>query len=109
MFDINLDRFIAFARTGPAEKRQAAFLGIVRTVLFYDFGVEHHGICRNSSALIKKCNDALLHADHIRRHTDTTIFVSNQACPANPGLPTNHLLSPLLTSLQEISDCASVL
>ena len=56
---LHLDGLIALAFTGAAEKRQTAFLGVVRTVLLDDLGVEHHRVCRSSSALIKKGNDAL--------------------------------------------------
>ena len=66
-----LDGLIALALSGAAEKRQTAFLGVVRAVLLDDFGIEHHGVSRSSSALVEKGNDALTHTNHIRRHTDT--------------------------------------
>ena len=56
---LHFNCFISLTLTGATEKRQAAFLGIVRSVLLDDFGVEHHRVCRSSSALIKKGNDAL--------------------------------------------------
>ena len=72
---LHLDGLIALTLTGAAEKRQAAFLGVVRTVLLDDFGIEHHRICRSSSALVMKGDDALTHADHIRRHANATFLV----------------------------------
>ena len=41
---LHLDGLITLAFTGAAEKRQTAFLGVVRAVLPHDLGVEHHGI-----------------------------------------------------------------
>ena len=73
-----LDGFVAFTRARATEKRQTAFLGVVRAVLLDDFGVKHHRICRSSSALIEKGNDALAHTDHIRRHADTAFPVRHQ-------------------------------
>ena len=75
---LHLDALIAFALARAAEKRQTAFLDIVRAVLFDNFGIEHHRIGRGSSALVEKRNDALTHADHIRRHTDTAFLVRHQ-------------------------------
>ena len=45
---LHLDGLIALALTGAAEKRQTAFLGVIRAVLFDDLGVEHHRIGRSS-------------------------------------------------------------
>ena len=75
---LHLDGLIALALTGAAEKRQTAFLGIVRFVLLDDLGIEHHCICRGSSTLVEKSDDALTHTDHIRRHTDTAFSVRHQ-------------------------------
>ena len=75
---LDLDGFIAFTRTWAAEKRQAAFLGVVRAILLDNFGIEHHRVCRSSSALVKKGDDALTHANHIRCHADTTFSVCHQ-------------------------------
>ena len=75
---LHLDGLISLALTGAAKKRQTTFLGIVCAVPFDDFGVEHHGICRSSSALIKKCDDALAYTDHIRCHADTAFLVRQQ-------------------------------
>ena len=75
---LHLDGLIALAFTRAAEKRQTAFLGVVRAVLLDDLGIEHHGICRSSSALVKKSDDALAHTDHIRRHADTAFSVRHQ-------------------------------
>lgn len=55
---LDLDGFIALTWTCPSEKRQAFFLCIVSTVFFNNIGIKHHRIYRNSSALIKKCDDA---------------------------------------------------
>ena len=56
---LHLDGLIALARAGAAEKLQTSFLGVVRAVLLTDFGIEHHRVCRSSSALIEKGDDAL--------------------------------------------------
>ena len=72
---LHLDDLISLALTGAAEKRQATFLGVVRAVLFDDLGIEHYGICRSSSALVEKGDYTLAHADHIRRHADTSFLV----------------------------------
>ena len=73
-----LNGLIALALTWSSEKRQAAFLGVIRAVLLDDLGVEHHGICRSSSALVKKSDDALMHTNHIRCHADTAFSVRHQ-------------------------------
>ena len=75
---LHFDGLIALAVTGAAEERQTALFGIVRTVLLDDLGIEHYGICRSSSAFIKKGDDALAHADHICRHSDTAFLVRHQ-------------------------------
>ena len=75
---LHLDGLIALTLTGAAEKRQTAFLGVVRAVLFDDFRIEHHGICRSSSTLVEKGDDALAHTNHIRRHADTAFPVRYQ-------------------------------
>ena len=41
---LHLDSLIALTLTRVAEKRQAAFLGVVRAILLDDFGVKHHRI-----------------------------------------------------------------
>ena len=73
---LHLDGLIALALTGAAEKRQTAFLGVVRAVLLDDFGIKHHGVCRSSSALIEKSDNALKLSYHIRRHPNATVFMS---------------------------------
>ena len=75
---LHFDGLVALAGTRAAEKRQTAFLGVVRSVLLDDFRVEHHGIGWSSSALVKKRNDPLAHADHICRHADTAFSMGNQ-------------------------------
>ena len=75
---LHLDGLITFTLTRAAEKRQTAFLGVVRAVLLDDFGIEHYGVCRSSSALVKKDDDAFAHTNHIRRHADTTFSVCYQ-------------------------------
>ena len=75
---LHLDGFITLALTGAAEKRQTSFLGVVRAVLLDDFGIEHHRICRSSSTLIEKCDDALADTNHICRHADTAFLVCHQ-------------------------------
>ena len=75
---LHLDGFVALALTGATEKRQAALFGIVRAVLLDNLGIEHHGIRGSSSALVEKGDDALAHANHIRRHTNTAFPVRHQ-------------------------------
>ena len=75
---LHLDSLISLALTGASKKRQTIFLGVVRAVLLDDFGIEHHGICRSSSALIKKGNNAFTHTNHIGYHADTTISMRHQ-------------------------------
>ena len=75
---LHLDCLIALALTGAAEERQAAFLGVVCAILFDDFGIEHHRVGRGSSTLVEKGDNALLNADHIRRHADTAFSVRHQ-------------------------------
>lgn len=75
---LHLDSLISLTLTWPAEKRQAAFLGVVRTVLLDNLGIEHHRVGRSSSALIEKGDDALANTDHIRRHSDTAFSVCHQ-------------------------------
>ena len=75
---LDLDGFIAFARTRTAEKGQTAFLGVIHTIFFDDLGIEHHRVCWSSSTLIEKGNNALLNANHICRHADTSFFVRHQ-------------------------------
>ena len=75
---LNFDSLVPFARTWTAEKRKTTFLGIIRPLLFDDFGIEHHGVYRSSSALIKEIDDALSHTDHICRHTDAGFLVRHQ-------------------------------
>ena len=75
---LHLDGLITLAFTRVAEKRQAAFLGVVRAVLLDDLRIEHYGVGGNSSALIKKRNNTLTHTDHIRRHADTAFSVRHQ-------------------------------
>ena len=75
---LHLDGFIALTLTGAAEKRQAAFLGVIRAVLLDNLGIQHHGVCRSSSALIEKRDDALAHTNHIRRHADAAVLVRHQ-------------------------------
>ena len=75
---LHLDGFISLTLTWAAEKRQTAFLGIVRTILLDDLGVEHHGIRGSPSALVEKGDDALAHTNHIRRHANAGFLVRHQ-------------------------------
>ena len=75
---LHLDCLITLTLAGAAEKRQTALLGVVRAVLLDDFWIEHDRICRSSSALIKKGDDALAHANHIRSHANTAFSVGHQ-------------------------------
>ena len=75
---LHLDGLITLALTGAAEKLKTAFLSVVCAVLLDDLGIEHHCICRSSSALIEKRDDALANTNHIRRHADTAFSVRYQ-------------------------------
>ena len=75
---LHLDALITLTLTGAAEKRQTAFLSVVRAVLLDDLGIEHHGVCRSSSAFIEKGNDAFANTDHICRHANTAFPVRHQ-------------------------------
>ena len=75
---LHLDSLIVLALTGAAEKRQTAFFGVVRSVFLDDFGIQHHGVCRSSSAFIKKGNDVFTNTDCSRRHADTAFPVRHQ-------------------------------
>ena len=75
---LHLDGLVALAFTGAAEERQTAFLGVVRAVLLDDLGIEHHGVRRSSSTLVKKNDNALTYTNHIRRHADTAFPVRHQ-------------------------------
>ena len=68
---LHLYGFISFTLARAAEKRQTALLGVVCAVLLDDLGIEHHSICKSSSSLFKKGDNALAHTNHIRRHADT--------------------------------------
>ena len=72
---LHLDGLISLTLAGAAEKRQTAFLCVVRAVLLDDFGIEHHGVRSRSSALVEKGDDALAHANHIRRHANAAFSV----------------------------------
>ncbi len=67
----NLDALISLALAWAAEKRQTAFLGFVNAVTLDDLGVEHHCVCRCSSAFVEECDDALKLTYHIGGHSDT--------------------------------------
>lgn len=97
---------LPFALAGSSEKRQTALFGIIRAILFDDLGIEHHGVYRRPSALVK---DALFHADHICRHTGRRPPCSPSTCRAGLGRWVDHLSSRSPTSRQGISDRASVL
>ena len=75
---LHLDGLISLALTWAAEERQATFLGVVGAVLLDDLGVEHHRVCRGSSALVEKGDNALAHADHVCRHANTGFLVRHQ-------------------------------
>ena len=75
---LHLDGLIALTLTGAAEKRQTAFLGVIRAILLDDFGVKHHRICRSSSTLIEKGDDAFANTNHISRHANTAFSVRHQ-------------------------------
>ena len=61
---------LCLARAGEG---QAALLGVVGAGLFDDDGVEHEHVF----AVIFKSDDALVDADHVRRHTDAAVLVGD--------------------------------
>ena len=71
---LNFDRLITYAGERSAEQRKAAFLCSIRSGLFDNLWVEHRHIC----AIVIKNNDPLVHTDHIRSHTNATLFVGNE-------------------------------
>ena len=75
---LHLDGLISLALTGAAEKRQTAFLGVIRAILLDNLGIEHHRVCRSSSTFIEKSNNAFSHTDHVCCHADTTFSVRHQ-------------------------------
>ena len=75
---LHLDGLISLALTGSTEKRQTAFLGVIRAILLDNLGIEHHRVCRSSSAIVEKSDNTLAHTDHIRRHADTAFPVRHQ-------------------------------
>ena len=75
---LHLDFLIALTLAGTAEKRQTAFLGVVRAIFFDDLGIEHHHIRRSSSALVEESDYAFTNTNHIRRHADTAFLVRHQ-------------------------------
>ena len=56
---LHLDGLVALTLTWTAEKRQTAFLGIISAVFLDNLGIEHNRICRSSSVLVEKCDNAL--------------------------------------------------
>ena len=81
---LHLDGLISLTLTWAAEKRQATFLGVICAVFPDDLGIEHHRVCRSSSALIEKGDNALKLSYHIRRHSYTPLSmcmsVSSKSC-----------------------------
>ena len=75
---LHLDCLIALTLTRAAEKRQAAFLGVISAVLLDDFGIEYHRVGRDSSTFVEKGNYTLAHTDHIRCHANTSLPVCHQ-------------------------------
>ena len=59
------------ARFARAGQRQTALLGLIAAGLLDDLRVEHHHI----RSLVIERDDALVHADHVRRHADTAVLV----------------------------------
>ena len=76
---LHLDCLISLTLTGASEKRQATFLGVVCAVLFDDLGIEHHSVCRSSSALVEKSDNALTNTYHISCHTNTAFSVRDKS------------------------------
>ena len=71
-------RLISFAFTRAAEKRKTSFLGFIYTGLSYYLRIKHNRICRDSTAFIEKCYDALSYTYHIGSHSNTTFTVSHK-------------------------------
>ena len=76
--ELNFDSFIPLALTRAAEKRQTAFFGFIYARLRDNLRIKHHRISRSSSALVKKGDDALAYANHIRSHADTAFSMRHQ-------------------------------
>ena len=68
------DRLVSRAGSGTSQKREAAFLRLIRPGLADDLRVIHHRIF----TVVAERDDALRDADHIRRHADTGLTVRPQ-------------------------------
>ena len=70
---LHLDGLITlcFPRAGQG---QAALLRVIRRGFFDDHGIEHDHVCTN----VVERDDALVDADHIRRHAHAAILVRGQ-------------------------------
>ena len=71
---LHLHRLVALALARAAEQRQTPLLGFVRAVRPQNLGVEH----RHIRTVVVKHDDALFHANHIRRHADATVLMRGQ-------------------------------
>ena len=69
----HLYRAVAPSLAG-ADERQAALLGLICARLLYNLGVEHD----LKFALVVKGDDALAHADHVRRHAHAAVLVGDE-------------------------------
>ena len=70
---LHLDGLVAlcFPRAG---QRQAALLRVIRRGFFDDHGIEHDHVCTN----VVERDDALVDANHIRRHAHAAILVRGE-------------------------------
>ena len=66
----HFNRLIA-RRLLRARMAQTSFFGFVGTLLLRNPWIQHHQIHRTN----RYYNNVLLHANHIRRHSDTTVTV----------------------------------
>ena len=62
---------LRFPRAGQG---QTALLRVIRRGFFDDHGIEHDHVCTN----VVERDDALVDADHIRRHAHTAVIVRGE-------------------------------
>ena len=82
---LHLDGLIALALTRAAEKRQSAFLGFVRAVLFDDFGIEHNGVYAGTRPLssrkaMMRLRTPIIFAAMLTQLSLRAISVSSKSC-----------------------------
>ena len=106
---LHFDGFIPLALAGTSEKRQTALFGVIRTILLNDFGIEHHGVYRSSSAFIEKRNNAFFSRRSYSPPCRHRFPCAPSMCRAGFTQQVNLLLLRPPTSRRGKSDRASVL